>query len=74
MWNYLGYLAWIPLLVLGYRIHLYLLGWNWSPYLTFPMGLICGVVVFPFLVVNIFAFVKWKVYDAREQGKRRKSR
>ncbi len=73
MWNYLVYLAWIPLLYLGYRIHLYLLGWNWSPYLTFVIGLICGVIIFPFLALNILSFAKWKSYYSFKQRKRDKS-
>ena len=72
MWNYLGRLGWLPLLYFGYQIHLYLLGWGCSPYLTFPMGLICGVIISPFLALNILSFAKWKAYYSFKQRKREK--
>ena len=72
MWNYLGRLGWLPLLYLGYQIHLYLLGWGWSPYLTLVIGLVGGVIIFPFLLGNILSFVKWKIYDSHEQRKNQK--
>ena len=74
MWNYLGKLLWVPLLYLGWQIHLALLAWGWSPLLTFVVGMLCGVILLPFLVVNILALVKYGIYDWLGQRKREKSK